>query len=51
MQTLSNLLNVDFETILNSDDSFCTKILLSNVEKVRFDNEFARLKAKQTQKK
>ena len=47
LQTLTNLLNVDFEKILFADDTFCTKILLSNVEKIRFENEFARLKAKQ----
>ena len=47
IQTLCDFLNTDYETVLNSDDTFCTKVLLSNVEKCKFESEFQRLKSKQ----
>lgn len=46
VQTLCELLNTDFETILNTDDTFCTKILLSNLEKITFEKRFSELKQK-----
>jgi len=44
-------LSADYEKILESDDSFCTKILLSNLEKSNFEQKFMELKAKQGRKK
>jgi len=46
-QTLCELLNCDYEKILESDDAFCTKILLSNLEKTTFEQKFYKLKSKQ----
>ena len=51
IQTLSSLLGADYEKILESDDSFCIKILLSNLEKSNFEQKFMELKAKQGRKK
>jgi len=47
IQTLCEFLNTNHETILNSDDAFCTKILLCNLEKSTFERKFAELKHKQ----
>lgn len=46
IQTLTDLLNTDFETILKSDDTYCTKVLLSNLEKSKFEAMFMDLKQK-----
>ena len=50
IQTLCGFLNTDFTTVLNSDDTFCTKILLSNLEKITFESKFQELLAKQQKK-
>jgi hypothetical protein len=47
LQTLCDFLNCDHEKILESDDYFCTKILLCNLERLTFENKFAELKRKQ----
>lgn len=46
IQTLCNFLNVGYEDVLNADDTFCTKILLSNLEKSIFEKKFLELKQK-----
>jgi len=47
IQTLCEFLNTDHETILESDDAFCTKILFCNLEKSNFEKKFLELKSKQ----
>jgi len=51
IQTLCNLLNCDYETVLKSDDTFCTKILLSNLEKSKFESMYFELKQKHGNRK
>lgn len=51
IQTLCNFLNCDYEKILESDDTFCTKVLLCNLEKSIFEQKFAEVKRKQGGKK
>lgn len=51
IQTLCDFLNCDYETILNSDDTFCTKVLLANLEKSNFERTFTEIKSKQRAKK
>jgi hypothetical protein len=51
IQTLCDFLNCDFETVLEADDTFCTKVLLCNLEKSTFERKFFKLKAKQGRKK
>jgi hypothetical protein len=43
-------LNCDFEKVLESDDTFCTKILLSNLEKCTFEKKFQELLQKRAKK-
>ena len=43
---LCELLNSDFESVLESNDVFCTKILLSNLEKSNFESRYFELKQK-----
>lgn len=50
LQTLCEFLNTDFITVLNTDDAFCTKILLSNLEKVKFDTAFQEIISKRNKK-
>ncbi len=50
IQTLCGLLNSDYETILESDDTFCTKVLLSNLENSTFEKKYIELKSKQRKK-
>lgn len=51
IQTLTEFLNCDYEKILESDDTFCTKVLLCNLEKSNFESKFVKLKQKQKPKK
>jgi hypothetical protein len=46
LQTLCEFMNTDFITVLNSDDGFCTKILLSNLERVKFETNFSEIMSK-----
>ena len=50
LQTLCDFLNCNFEQVLNSDDTFCTKVLVSNLEKTTFEKRFIELKQKQKKK-
>jgi len=43
IQTLCDFLNTDHETILESQDIFCTKILIANLKKSIFEQRFAEL--------
>jgi hypothetical protein len=47
IQTLCGFLNCDHEKVLESDDTFCTKVLLCNLEKSTFEQKFMELKRKQ----
>ena len=51
IQTLTSFLNTDYETVLNSDDAFCTKVLLCNLEKITFENKLNSLRAAKAKKK
>jgi len=46
LQTLCDFLHCDYEKILESDDVFCTKVLLSNLEKGTFTERYAELMRK-----
>lgn len=50
IQTLCKLLNCDYEKVLESDDTFCTKVLLCNLENGTFEGKFMKLKQKQGNK-
>lgn len=50
IQTLTTLLNCDYEKVLESNDAFCTKMLLMNLEKSTFESKFQRLLQKKHKK-
>ena len=50
IQTLCDLLKCDYEKVLESDDGFCTKILLSNLEKSTFEKKYTQLLQKRVKK-
>lgn len=51
VETLCKMLNTDHETILNSDDGFCTKMLIANTEKQAFNRRYAEIKRDRAGKK
>ena len=51
IQTLCEFLNVDYEKVLESDDAFCLKVLLCNLEKSIFDKKFSKLLQKRAEAK
>lgn len=44
--TLAEILNMTYEDVMKQDDIFCTKVLLSNLEKSNFEKTFNELKFK-----
>jgi len=47
IQTLCKLLNTSYDEVMNMDDVFATKFLLSNKESINFENSYHEIKSKQ----